>query len=228
MLIKNPSRGRGRVSVSVRVRVRVGILVICLHDWVICLRVGDLPTKLGDLLTYYVRLNLQLGGFFKYAWNLYLLLLYKRFMSKKHSAWHFFNYYFAFLKCFLYVILCQNFKCLGCLCMAKMNLEMMFGDVFECWGSYYDHIWRFSNLAEGHLGFYAKGLAFDLGQNLKFLLCLCMAKMNLEMFGDVFECWECCFYHIGDFWNLFLKLINNSWRENKGNHYCEGGLKMWS
>ena len=25
-----------------------------------------------------------------------------------------------------------------------------------------------------------------------------------------------------------LKLINNSWRENKGNHYREGGLDMWS
>ena len=27
---------------------------------------------------------------------------------------------------------------------------------------------------------------------------------------------------------IFLKLINNSWRENKGNHYREGGLEMWS
>ena len=25
-----------------------------------------------------------------------------------------------------------------------------------------------------------------------------------------------------------LKLVNNSWRENKGNHYREGGLDMWS
>ena len=28
--------------------------------------------------------------------------------------------------------------------------------------------------------------------------------------------------------HYFLKLINNSWRENKGNHYREGGLDMWS
>ena len=26
----------------------------------------------------------------------------------------------------------------------------------------------------------------------------------------------------------FFKFINNPWRENKGNHYREGGLDMWS
>ena len=29
-------------------------------------------------------------------------------------------------------------------------------------------------------------------------------------------------------WTSCLKLINNSWRENKENHYREGGLDMWS
>ena len=29
-------------------------------------------------------------------------------------------------------------------------------------------------------------------------------------------------------WRIFLKFINNSWREKKRNHYREGGLDMWS
>ena len=47
---------------------------------------GDLLTFLGDLPTYYYRLTLKLEIFFKYLWNFNLLLLYKSFLSKKHSA----------------------------------------------------------------------------------------------------------------------------------------------
>ena len=55
------------------------------------------------------------------------------------------------------MILGKIFKFLPSLCMANMKLEMMFGDVSECWKGHFDHIWRFSNLAGGHLGFFQRG-----------------------------------------------------------------------
>ena len=65
------------------------------------------------------------------------------------------------------MILAKNFKFLPSLCMANMKLEMMFGDVSECWEGHFDHIWRFSNLAGGHLGFFSKGLTYDFGQKFQ-------------------------------------------------------------
>ena len=34
--------------------------------------------------------------------------------------------------------------------------------------------------------------------------------------------------YYNEFEKAILNLINNSWRENKGNHNQEGGLEMWS
>ena len=53
-------------------------------------------------------------------------------------------------------------------------------------------------------------------------------KSQLRVFNQLWSVWisdETCF-QVFDI--AFLKCINNSWRENKGNHYREGGLDMWS
>ena len=42
------------------------------------------------------------------------------------------------------MILGKNFRFLPSLFMANTKLEMMFGDVSECWEDQFDHIWSFS------------------------------------------------------------------------------------
>ena len=40
--------------------------------------------------------------------------------------------------------------------------------------------------------------------------------------------WTLLYFNILIIWKLVLKLINNSSRENKENHYRDHGLDMWS
>ena len=58
----------------------------------------------------------------------------------------------------------------------QMSSKFMYGqhearnDVWwcsECWEGHFDHIWRFSNLAGGHLEFFPKGLTYDFGQKFQ-------------------------------------------------------------
>ena len=84
--------------------------------------------------------------------------------------------------------------------MAKMKLEIMFGDVSECWEGHFDHIWRFSNLAGGHLGFFPKGLTYDFGQKFQISSKFMYGQHKAgKIFGDVSECWEGHFDHIWSF-----------------------------